>query len=311
MGNVATSPLPPRGSPPLQSGGRNQKWPTNGQGGYITLAASGIPTPAERGAKSEVAHKWARWLHHPCRLGDPQRLKTGGKIRSGPQMGKVATSPLPPRGSPPLQSGGRNQKWPTNGQGGYITLAASGIPTPAERGAKSEVAHKWARWLHHPCRLGDPQRLKTGGKIRSGPQMGKVATSPLPPRGSPPLQIGGVKSEVAHKWARWLHHPCRPGDPQRFRAGGKIRSGPQVGKVATSPLPPRGSPPLQSRGQNQKWPTSGQGGYITPAASGIPTASKRGAKSEVAHKWARWLHHPCRLGDPHRFKAGGKLTSGP
>ena len=50
---------------------------------------------------------------------------------------------------------------------------------------------------------------------------------------------------------------------------------------------------------------------ITPAASGIPTASKRGAKSEVAHKWARWLHHPCRLGDPHRFKAGGKIRSGP
>ena len=32
---------------------------------------------------------------------------------------------------------------------------------------------------------------------------------------------------------------------------------------------------------------------------------------EVAHKWARWLHHPCRLGDPHRFKAGGKIRSGP
>ena len=74
-----------------------------------------------------------------------------------------------------------------------------------------------------------------------------------------------------------------------IRAGGKIRSGPQVGKVATSPLPYRGSPPLQSGGQNQKWPTSGQSGYLTPAVSGIPTASERGAKSEVAHKWAKWL----------------------
>ena len=53
---------------------------------------------------------------------------------------------------------------------------------------------------------------------------------------------------------------------------GKIRSGPQVGKVATSPLPYRGSPPLQSGGQNQKWPTSGRNGYLTPAVSGIPTA---------------------------------------
>ena len=24
----------------------------------------------------------------------------------------------------------------------------------------------------------------------------------------------------------------------------------------------------------------------------------------MAHKWARWLHNSCRLGDPHRFRAG-------
>ena len=84
-----------------------------------------------------------------------------------------------------------------------------------------------------------------------------------------------------------------------------------MGKVATSPLPPRGSPPLQSGGQNQKWPITGQGGYITATASGIPTASKRGAKSEVAHKWAMWLHHPCPLRDPLRFGAGGKIRRGP
>ena len=177
----------------------------------------------------------------------------GGKIRSGPQVGKMATSPLPYRGSPTLQNGGQNQKWPTSGRNGYVTPAVSGIPTASERGAKSEVAHKWAKWLPHRCRIGDPHR---------------------------------------------------------FRAGGKIRSGPQVGKMATSPLPYRGSPPLQSGGQNQKWPTSGQNGYLTPAVSGIPNASERGAKSEVAHKWAKWLPHPCRIGDPHRFRAGGKIRSG-
>ena len=339
VGKMATSPLPYRGSPPLQSGGQNQKWPTSGQSGYLTPAVSGIPTASERGAKSEVAHKWAKWLPHPCRIGDPHRFRAGGKIRSGPQVGKMATSPLPYRGSPPLQSGGQNQKWPTSGQNGYLTPAVSGIPTASERGAKSEVAHKWAKWLPHPCRIGDPHRFRAGGKIRSGPQVGKMATSPLPYRGSPPLQSGGqnqkwptsgqngyltpavsgiptasereAKSEVAHKWAKWLPHPCRIGDPHRFRAGGKIRSGPQVGKVATSPLPYRGSPPLQSGGQNQKWPTSGQNGYLTPAVSGIPTASERGAKSEVAHKWAKWLPHPCRIGDPHRFRAGGKIRSGP
>ena len=339
VGKVATSSLPYRGSPPLQSGGQNQKWPTCGQSGYVTRAVSGIPTAAERGTKSEVAHKWAKWLPHPCRIGDPHRFRAGGKIRSGPFVGKVATSPPPSRGSPPLQSGEQNQKWPTCGQSGYLTPAVTGIPTASERGAKSEVAHLWAKWLPHPCRLGDPHRFRAGGKIRSGPLVGKVATSPLPYRGSPPLQSGGqnqkwptsghigyltpavsgiptasergAKSEVAHKWAKWLPHPCRLGDPHRFRAGGKIRSGPLVGKVATSPLPSRGSPPLQSGGQNQKWPTSGQSGYLTPAVSGIPTASERGAKSEVAHKWAKWLPHPCRLGDPHRFRAGSKIRRGP
>ena len=159
----------------------------------------GTPTASERGAKSEVAHKWARWLHNPCRLG----------------------------GSPSLQSGGQNQKWPTSGQGGYITPAASGYP------------HRFRAW----------------GKIRSGPQVGKLATSPLPPRGIPNASERGAKSEVAHKWARWLHHPCRLG----------------------------GLPLLQSGGQNQKWPTSGQGGYITHAASG----------------------------DSHCFRAVGKIRSGP
>ena len=167
--------------------------PTSGQNGYLTPAVSGIPTASERGAKSEVAHKWAKWLPHPCRIGDPHRFRAGGKMRNGPQVGKVATSPLPYRGSPPLQSGRQNEKWPTSGQNGYLTPAVSGIPTASER-------------------------------------------------------------------------------------GDKIRSGPQVGNVATSPPPYRGSPPLQSGRQNEKWPTSGQNGYLTPAVSGIPTASEREAK---------------------------------
>ena len=71
------------------------------------------------------------------------------------------------------------------------------------------------------------------------------------------------------------------------------------------PHPPSSLTQTQQSGeQNQKWPTSGQGGYITRAASGVPTASERGTESEVAPKWARWLHNPCRLGGPHRFKAG-------
>ena len=151
-----------------------------------------------------MAHEWATWLHNPCRLGGPHRLRAGGKIRSGPQVGKVATSPLPPGGTPSLQSVGQNRKWPTSGQGGYITLAAWGLPIALGRGAESVVAHKWATWLHDPCRLGGPHSFRAGGK-----------------------------SEVAHKWARWLHNPCCLGGPHSFKAWGRIGSGPQVGKVAT------------------------------------------------------------------------------
>ena len=91
MGTVATEPLLSRGAPPLQSGGLTQKLPTNGQGGYITPAASGALSASERGTHSEVAHKWARWLHNPCRPGEPLRFRAGPRIGSGPQMGKVAT----------------------------------------------------------------------------------------------------------------------------------------------------------------------------------------------------------------------------
>ena len=163
-----------------------------------------------------MAQTWAKWLRHSCRLGETHRFRAGGQIRTGPLMGKVATSPVPSRGNPPLQSGGQNQKWPTSGQSGYVTPAVSGIPTASKQGAKSEVAHLWAKWLRHPCRLGDPHRFTAGGK-----------------------------SEVAS-------------------------------------------------------------GYVTPAVPGIPTASERGAKSEVAHLWAKWLRHPCRLGDPHGCRTGGK-----
>ena len=162
-----------------------------------------------------MATLWARWLRQPCRLGDPDRFRAGGKIKSGPIIGKVATSPLPSRGSRPLERRGENQKWPTSGQSGHVTLAVSGIPTASEQGGKSRVAHKWATWLCHPCRLRDPHR---------------------------------------------------------FRAEGNIKSGPIIGSVATSPLPSRGSPPLERRGENQKWLTSGQSGHVTLAISGIPTA---------------------------------------
>ena len=279
MGQVATSPLPlggspplqisevvqksarwlhnhcrPGGSPQLQLSGQNQKWPTSGPGGYITPAALRVPTSSERGAESEVAQKWATWLHNPCRRGGPHRFRSRGRIRSGTKVGPVATQPLPP--------------W--------------GVPTSSEREAISEVAHKWARWLHNHCRPGGSPPLQSGGQNQTWPTSGPGDYITPAACGVPTASERGAESEVAHKWARWLHVPFR-----------------------------LGSPPLQSGGQNQKWPTSGQGGYITLAAWVVPTASKRGAESEVAHKWARWLHNPYRLGGPHRFRAGGRIRSGP
>ena len=190
--------MPPGGSPPLQSGGQNQRWPTSGQGGYITPAT---------------------W------------------------------------GSPPLQSGGHDQRWPTSGQGGYMTRDAWGVPTATKRGAESQVAHKWARWLHNPCRMGGSPRLQSGGQNQRWPTSG---------------QAGYIT-------------PAAWGVPTASERGGRIRGGPQVGKVATLPVLRGGSPPLQSGGQNQWWPTSGQGGYITPATWGVPQG----------------------------FRAGGTITGGP
>ena len=90
MGKVATKPLPSRGAPPLQSGGLTQKWPTNGKGVYMTPAVSGSPSASERGTSSEVAHKWAR-CYITLAVLEPLIFRAGARIRSGPEMGKVAT----------------------------------------------------------------------------------------------------------------------------------------------------------------------------------------------------------------------------
>ena len=88
-----------------------------------------------------------------------------------------------------------------------MNSATWGVPTASERGTESQVAQKCARWLHNPCRLGGHHDFTTSER--------------------------GAESEVAHKWARWLHNPCHLGGPHRFRAGGRLRGGPKVGKVAT------------------------------------------------------------------------------
>ena len=367
-----------------QTRGQSQRWPANGQNCYITPASRGFPnketkskvahkwaellhhpyvlvgliTPASRGSpnkgtKSKVAHKWAELLHHPCVLGGPQTRE-------------------------------QSQRWPTSGQNSYITLAFLGVPKQGDKvkgapqvgtiaisplrsrgspnkGTKSKVPHKWAELLYHPCVLGGPQTRgqsqrsptsgqncyitlafsgvpKQGDKVKGAPKVGRIATSPLRSWGSPNK---GTKSKVAHKWAEFLHHPFVLGGPQTRgqnqrcptsgqncyitpafcgvpKQGDKVKGGPQVGRIATSPLRSWGP---QTRRQSRRCSKSGQNCYITPAFSGVPKqgdkikgapqvgriatsplrsrgSPNKGTKSKVPHKWAELLHHPCVLRGP-------------
>ena len=105
--------------------------------------------------------------------------------------------------------------------------------------------------------------------------------APLDSRSGSHSPLPGTKSARAHKWADWLHNPCRPGGPQRYKGGNKIRSGPQVGRLATSPLLSQGSrlggPQRFTKGDKiAMWPTSGQIRYITPAVWGGPQCFRAG-----------------------------------
>ena len=102
------------------------------------------------------------------------------------------------------------------------------------------MPHKWADWLHNPCRMAGPRRFREGwiGSITSAVWR------------FPNASDRERKSAVAHKWEDGLHNPCRLGGPQRFRAG-----------------------------QNHQWPTNVRVGCITPAVWGVPNASERGRKS--------------------------------
>ena len=246
----------------FRAGGQNWKWPTSGRNGYETRGVWGVPNAAEQ----------------------------GGKIRHALQVGGLAKYLLPSRRSPTLQSGGQNQNWPTSGRKGCVTPAfgGGGGGSASDWGTKSLVDHKWAESLQNPCRLGGAQRFRAGAKIRSGPQVGLVATYPMPSGGSPTLQSGGqnehwrngygtpaiwgvpnalewgTKSEVAHKCAWWLHNPRSPGVPNPLARGTKSEVAHKWAEWLCKSYR-LGSATLQNTGQNQKWLTSGPCGYITPA----------------------------------------------
>ena len=94
-------------------------------------------------------------------LEDTAANTKGKRKKVGPKKGRLAMSALHSRGSPTPSAESKIKK---------------GLRVPLERCAESEVAHKWARWLHNPCRLGGPHQFRARGRIRCGPQVGKVAT---------------------------------------------------------------------------------------------------------------------------------------
>ena len=66
-----------------------------------------------------------------------------------------------------------------------------------------------------------------------------------------------------------------------------------------------------SEEQNQKWPTNGRLGYLTPAIRQIYTASEWGAKSTLAHKCGNgYVTATVKRGLQH-FRAGNKIRIGP
>ena len=160
-----------------------------------------LPNASKRATTSKLAHKWMDRLHITCRLGGSQRFGAGGKIRIGPQVGRLAKQPWPFGRSPTLQSGGPNQNWPASTQIGYITPATrgsrtfpnggqnqncptttwnggitlavggGGVPNASEWQTKSDLAN----WLQKLSHMGIPNAL-TGDNMRYGPQLRALAT---------------------------------------------------------------------------------------------------------------------------------------
>ena len=150
-----------------------------------------------------------------------------------------------------------------------------------------------SRLTTSPLQFGAPQQ---GIKIRNGLHVGGLATSPLPSRGS--RTWGQILKWPTHGRTGYIT-PAVSGGHQRM---GNIRKGPHEGGLATSPLPSRGS---SATGQNQKRPTHGRIGHITPA---VPDVLVKQTKSEMAYMGGYWLHPPCRL---ESHPQGGELGSGP
>ena len=148
---------------------------------------------------------------------------------------------------------------------GYITPSVWGVPNTSKWGTRTKVAHMWADWLHHPCRLGGPQSFTAGNKVESGPRVGGLGTLPLPSGGPQRFGAGDGIGSGPHVCGMATSPLPSGGSPTLQISGDKNRSGPHLGRLATSRLPSRWPPTLQCGKQSRKWATCGRIGYITLA----------------------------------------------
>ena len=153
------------GSAMLQRRGQNEQWPTSGRLGYNTPTVLGVPTASKRGTKLAVAHRWADGLHHPCRRG----------------------------GSEHFRAGGQNQRWPTHGRHGYTTLVVWVFRTALEWGGGISRGEQESRWATSPLPCRGFPTLQAGDKMRSGPQVTELVTSPLLSEGVPNASEQGAQ----------------------------------------------------------------------------------------------------------------------
>ena len=90
--------------------------------------------------------------------------------------------------------------------------------------------------LHNPCRLGSPTLQIGRRKSEVARKCANWLQNPHCKGGAPKLQSGGeirkevlpVHKAVAHKWAYWLHNLCCPKGPRRFRVGGQNQQWPTM-----------------------------------------------------------------------------------
>ena len=256
---------------------------------------------------------WAEWLHHPCCLVGPQQVKAGDNVITGDARGRFGyIFPAVSEISNAPERRTKSEEGPHVGRMPTSPLLSRWSPKSQSRRQRHCRARMWAVWLHLPCCLGDLQRFEEEDKIKRGPICGRFRYITLAVSGIPNALKRWTNQNTAHMWADWLHHPCCLGAPQRSKAVDKIKIGPTCGRIGYITLAVSGVPNAAKQGTKSKVGQHVGGLATSPLLSRVsPTLRSGGRNQNRAHMWAVWLHHPCCLGGPQRFKAEDKIRIGP